>query len=84
MDLVEKEVVKTIKDQFQLDKKDQVDLGTDLRKSPVNADTLDIAEILLLAEDNLEILSSDSLPEIEKLSTVEDVVDFIKQKLGDS
>ena len=71
-------VKQIISDQFNISE-DEITLSTSFTDD-LNADSLDIVELIMALEDELEMEISND--EAEKVSNVGDVVDYIKQEKG--
>jgi len=60
---------------------EEIELDTDFRED-LEADSLDLVELVMELEDEFETEVDDS--EIEDIVTVEDAVEYIKNKIGDN
>ncbi len=77
--MIKDKVIELIATQFNLDEGD-VDLDTSF-KDDLNADSLDLVELIMALEDefNLEIEDED----VDSIKTVGDAIDYIKELLGE-
>ena len=77
--MIKDKVIELIATQFNLDEGD-IDLDTSF-KDDLNADSLDLVELIMALEDefNLEIEDED----VDSIKTVGDAIDYIKELLGE-
>lgn len=77
--MIKEKVIELISTQFNLDESD-VNLETSF-KDDLNADSLDLVELIMALEDefNLEVEDED----VDSIKTVGDAVDYIKELLGE-
>lgn len=77
--MIKNKVIELIATQFNLDEGD-VDLDTSF-KDDLNADSLDLVELIMALEDefNLEVEDED----VDSIKTVGDAIDYIKELLGE-
>lgn len=77
--MIKAKVIELIATQFNLDEGD-IDLDTSF-KDDLNADSLDLVELIMALEDefNLEVEDED----VDSIKTVGDAIDYIKSSLGD-
>ncbi len=71
------EKIKSIlSEQFDIEDPESITMGTNLRED-LDADSLDLADLLATLEDEFEIEASDDI--INSISTVEDIVNYISE-----
>ncbi|MBC8588596.1 acyl carrier protein [Paratissierella segnis] len=77
--MIKDKVFELISTQFNLDESD-IDLSTSF-KDDLNADSLDLVELIMALEDefNLEVEDED----VDLIKTVGDAIDYIKKAIGD-
>ncbi len=68
-----------ISEQFNIDEED-IDLDTSFRDD-LNADSLDLVELVMGLEDEFDLEIGDD--EVESIKTIGDALDFIKNSLGE-
>lgn len=68
-----------ISEQFNIDEED-IDLDTSFRDD-LNADSLDLVELVMGLEDEFDLEIGDD--EVESIKTIGDALEFIKNSLGE-
>lgn len=77
--MIKEKIVELIATQFNLEES-EINLDTSF-KDDLNADSLDLVELVMALEDefNLEVEDED----VDSIKTVGDAIDYIKKMLGD-
>ena len=78
MSPIEEKIIEIIMEQLDVVKEECVPEASFL--DDLGADSLDIVELVMAMEENFGIEISDE--ELTKIRTIQDVIDFIKQKRG--
>jgi len=76
---VEKRVIKIICEQLDVDEKDVVSEASFV--DDLGADSLDQVELIMAMEETFDISISDE--DAEKIGTVQDTIDYIKNVIGE-
>lgn len=77
--MITKKIISLIATQFNLNEKD-ITMDTSF-KDDLNADSLDLVELIMALEDEFELEVDDE--DVEAIKTVGDVKAYIKNLLGD-
>lgn len=77
--MIKEKIIELIATQFNLEES-EINLDTSF-KDDLNADSLDLVELVMALEDefNLEVEDED----VDSIKTVGDAIDYIKKMLGD-
>lgn len=76
--MIYEKIVGMISEQFHIDE-DDISMETSFRED-LNADSLDLVELIMALEDEFELEVDDDV--VEQIATVEDAVDYIKKIVG--
>mgnify|MGYP000967486918 CR=1 FL=1 len=77
--MIKDKVFELISTQFNLDESD-IDLSTSF-KDDLNADSLDLVELVMALEDEFDLEIGDD--DAENIKTVGDAINYIKELLGE-
>ncbi|MFY9214924.1 MAG: acyl carrier protein [Tissierellaceae bacterium] len=77
--MISEKVMKLIIEQFNIEE-DSVDLDTSFRDD-LNADSLDLVELVMGLEDEFGLEVEDE--DVEAIKTVGDAIEYIKEALGE-
>ena len=77
--MVYEKVKVLIAEQFDMDE-DEIDMETSF-KDDLNADSLDLVELIMVLEDEFELEIDDE--KVESINTVADAVNYINQIIGE-
>lgn len=77
--MLTKKVIKMIASQFNIEE-DSIDLDTSF-KDDLNADSLDLVELVMALEDEFGLEIEDD--EVDAIKTIGDAVDYLKEQLGE-
>lgn len=77
--MISEKVMKLIIEQFNIEE-DSVDLDTSFRDD-LNADSLDLVELVMGLEDEFGLEIEDE--DVEAIKTVGDAIEYIKEALGE-